>query len=1438
MENTDQYNIIILVFLLAILCFPLIFTMEADSEDEVVIFIKPSLDATCPAGPCYTLSQFATNQSQLIKLNTTLLFLSGNHSLNFAITITDSNYFSMLSQSPSKPNIHCQYDANITFNNISNMTIHGISFRGCGGNKISAVNQLTVESCFFIGNENSGTALNIIQSNAVFIDCFFLSNRVGTYHGPILILENQEEPSYTNFTLYAFVGGALIANQSSVSLVGSKFEKNHAGIGGAVFSTLGSQVSVINSTFTENRVCFVLYEHEYPICFGGVFYCEDKNSEVTIINSNFSHNRGIYGGVFTIFDQCTININSSRFSGNLAINYPGNGGVLYLQDSATASIHKSLFINNSASSAGGAVRAEHSVLIIHGSKFINNSVEQFGGVIYVIHGSLTIDGSYLRNNSAFQGGVINAYSQCSVIIRDSEFSNNEAKSDIDPFNTAGGVIAIMQSSKLNITRTLFYNNIAHTGRGGAVSISSKIELKIVNSSFIANEASVGGAIEIYQSDVNFFGFNNLTENTVDSKGGAIYFTGDSILNVNGDLTMMFNNAYDSGGGVYLYRSKLNCQFNSTIKLHGNKAVEKGGGIFAINAIVKVFSNRDSSVESAIIFEGNNASMGGGVYLELATELHVIKSGNDYTKTIYNLHFIENSARYGGAIYNADETNYEICASKSYYSRSHSAGTECFLQILAPMQTIEMKYNIVTTEFINNRAQVSGPILYGGLLDRCTLMLSAEILFTNRRTPLDGVTYFLNTSILNNTDGISSAPVQVCLCEPDISVPNCGLQELNIRVMRGEKFQVSLVAVDQVNRTLPNITVYSSLKYTESGLGEGQMAQITTNKCTVFNFSVLSPQAHEEITLYAESPCRNATKSQRNIRISFKNCACPIGFQPNTNEGNKCVCDCDPKLRQYVMNCSSQTDSVIREGNVWITYLNSTKSNTSNNYNYLIYPNCPLDYCLPPEVKVEVNLTATNGSDAQCAECRSGTLCGVCRAGHTLSLGSSRCIPCADEWPRYLAAILIVAPLLGIGLVAVMLILNLTVSKGTLNGIIFYANIINANSSTFFPLSSKKLWGVHTFVSWLTLDTGFDVCFFKGMDTYWKTWIQMAFPTYVILLVVVVMYLSDRSILFTRLISLRKKNPVETLATLVLLSYALFLRTVITTFPYVTLTYPKGPKMMWLPDATVAYLKGRHSILFIVAIVILVIGVLYTVLLFTWQWIKKMKKIHKITTYYYVQKLDHFIEVYHVPYRPEHRYWTGLLLLARVVLYLVFAFGNPSLNLLVIIAIICGLLFLKGHFGKIYDEEKSRFVDTIEMISYLNIALFSAATFFTTQTREYHDEVAFMSVSVTFVLFLFVLAYHIYTELLSNLFATLKLKIINAFSRGINSCTSSEIIQPTFSTITGIPERNAMHSILDEDKNDKIQVPTSCSIDKSITEKDDDTLSIDSTTPLLRDQTHN
>ena len=75
---------------------------------------------------------------------------------------------------------------------------------------------------------------------------------------------------------------------------------------------------------------------------------------------------------------------------------------------------------------------------------------------------------------------------------------------------------------------------------------------------------------------------------------------------------------------------------------------------------------------------------------------------------------------------------------------------------------------------------------------------------------------------------------------------------------------------------------------------------------------------------------------------------------------------------------------------------------------------------------------------------------------------------------------------GILLIALLLTLNLTVAIRTLNGLIFYANIVGANSSTFFSGLSPSTKYFSILISWLNLEVRLDVCLFEGMDTYWKT----------------------------------------------------------------------------------------------------------------------------------------------------------------------------------------------------------------------------------------------------------------------------------------------------------------------------------------------------------------
>ena len=134
------------------------------------------------------------------------------------------------------------------------------------------------------------------------------------------------------------------------------------------------------------------------------------------------------------------------------------------------------------------------------------------------------------------------------------------------------------------------------------------------------------------------------------------------------------------------------------------------------------------------------------------------------------------------------------------------------------------------------------------------------------------------------------------------------------------------------------------------------------------------------------------------------------------------------LDNYITECSAENQTVVREGSFWIAYDNSSV----NSSGYITYKYCPLDYCLPSYVKIQINLTMKNGADIQCANNCSRLLCGSCQPGLSLSLGSSHCIPCPNTWYVNFLVIFFVAFLCGIALIVLLLFLNLSVAVGTLN----------------------------------------------------------------------------------------------------------------------------------------------------------------------------------------------------------------------------------------------------------------------------------------------------------------------------------------------------------------------------------------------------------------------
>ena len=167
-----------------------------------------------------------------------------------------------------------------------------------------------------------------------------------------------------------------------------------------------------------------------------------------------------------------------------------------------------------------------------------------------------------------------------------------------------------------------------------------------------------------------------------------------------------------------------------------------------------------------------------------------------------------------------------------------------------------------------------------------------------------------------------------------------------------------------------------------------------------------------MTLYAsDGPCKDAKLSTKTFNIQFLPCTCPIGFQPLelANETN-CLCECHVDIAEYVQ-CNSTTESFIRQSNVWIIEV-TLGIDSDAVIHYFVYDHCPFDYCGP--ISTPVNLNLPNGVDIQCALNRTGTLCGSCKPGFSLSLGSSLCLQCPNHWPLLLVTIIVAVVLAGIG----------------------------------------------------------------------------------------------------------------------------------------------------------------------------------------------------------------------------------------------------------------------------------------------------------------------------------------------------------------------------------------------------------------------------------------
>ena len=1192
-------------------------------------------------------------------------------------------------------------------------------------------------------------------------------------------------------------GGAIYVGSGNITSTNDQYINNSADYGGGAIYVSSGNITSTNDQYTNNSVGYG----------GGAIYVSSGN--ITSTNDHYINNSGgaIYvlsGNITSTNDQYTNN-SADRDGGGAIYVYSGNitstndqyinnsadrdGGGAILVGSGNITSTNDQYINNSADH-GGAIYVWSGNITSTNDQYINNSADH-GGAIYVGSGNITSTNDQYINNSADLGGAIYVYSG-NITSTNDQYINNSADRDGGAIyasgsdvklsganfvhNSAGeGAVIYKNGGALEIGQSNITDNIA-TSKGtvymnsGSLSLSERVNfmnnhgsLYVFNTQveiigtviFMNNFGDSGGAITAILSEISFNTASTVTIfNNTAANGGGISLI-QSNLHVYHSIELTDNNATDFGGGIYAYQSDIEFkpEQKQRSKITKNTA-SNGGAVCAIASNIHI-SNTYMEVSSNIAKVN-----GGAIYLEQNSKIYVQKHKPEYRSIgpRVRLDVTSNSAEKGGAIFVADNTNDGvICqgANTGIYQ------AECFLQTLGLHQTVSRRgFNLINTFFSDNIAHQSGSDIYGGLLDRCTINQNAELVhyfpeFKNssgfdyvktttqieqiidyhtgpNQTP--GPLYFIESISRSDLKGlISSDTVQVEFCLNNVISPN--YSHPNVSIKKGEMFTVSLVAVDQVGNPL-NATIINSFQ-SKSGNGRlkaGQVEQQVGDQCTELEFNVYSQDNSAQIHIHADGPCGDKGVSRKTLNVIFDPCTCPIGFEPSPGPSEiDCICECAQTLKQHqITSCSGENETILVEPNIWIGL-----SNYSNKTRFVIQ-DCPFDFCV--EKPVNISLSSPDGADEQCAYNRTGSLCGMCQEDLSLVFGSSRCQECSNNY----ISLLIPFALAGIALVTFILLFNLTVATGTIHGLIFYANILTANHSLFLPPSTSSFLTV--FISWLNLDLGIETCFYDGMDSYGKFLLQLAFPTYVFVLIGTIIALCEVSKKFATLLS--NRNPVAALCTLILLSYSKLIRTIITALQFTYLDYPDGPReIVWLYDANVPYFTVSHIPRFIAAFIIIILGAIYTILLLFGQWFPRCSN-RKIMKWTKNTKYNAFIDAYHAPFTPKHRYWFGLLLFAQITHNLVAAMATGPVPILSAACVALGLILLKLLNTRIY---KNRLQDSLETLFLTNIVILAVATFYIRETKEGHAQLALAntSMAISFILFLIILGYHFYKYILKG-----------------------------------------------------------------------------------------
>ncbi len=935
-----------------------------------------------------------------------------------------------------------------------------------------------------------------------------------------------------------------------------------------------------------------------------------------------------------------------------------------------------------------------------------------------------VKSSLFRNNTARYGsgatigiftGVRDSYIQfnnCSFVLNGNTYE--EVMADLfGSFATGGGGMLIAQE--------LYRPGLTEQPSAGP---NRNLLMEISDSFFITNGARIGGGVIFYSleaagisglADTARLLFDNCTfEYNMAPIGAAMWLTDrklngrlnlgplvelrDVRLERNIARPVNFTIATAQDNAAVADIRGLNITISGTSYFTDNL----GTGLQASGSLVGISAN------AIVYFERNSGVFGGAMTMLFYSYLILERNSSLYLR--------ENVAKsQGGAFY----VNLIGSNSASFFD-------DCFLYFsyndfsVCDEQCADLNSTGVYVELVGNAAVYGGSTSYGSSLQFCPWAVQLRLQGYDDGTAFQTLNrYFpsrFNFSQQPNTSElVTTLPRQLVIHNPQPSYS----------VVPGSLFSLNLSTTDGLGYTIRSII--STYVLTIDGQSNVEEIQSTASffstgfgflreEPTVLGAGLRSTENRTISLILYSLDCLAIAQQEIVVQVGF----CPSsGFVFNSTIRS---CECDQRLLDKGITCSLTELTLTIPDDLWYGPL-------SDGSDELVAYECLDIYCEPgirsisvQEEPIDYDVQCTNDSN------RGGLLCGTCREGYSIVLGSERCLRCNNGY----AALILLFLALGILLVVMISYLQITLTAGYLNGVLFYANIVSLYGPELVP--ARPFDGRLAFSSFLSLSLGIETCFHDGMTALEKVWWQLSFPLYLVFLMFVIIVLA-------RCFKWRQRAgfaTIQGMATLSIFCYVSVLETCVELLGFVSVETLSGKhELRWGTDPTVAYFNGVHGLLAFIAICLVIFYILPLPLLLLFP-----QLLYRLR---FFRNLKPFYDALFNPFEPRFRFWLGLRLIFRWVTHALVFFETPPQSLFGTAVVVIVLEFLqlslrpfKGFWRNLSDG-----------LFLLNLViLFVGSLYFRALDSDNDDTERYMEQATAFSTVFIALAYVGYVAILS------------------------------------------------------------------------------------------